>query len=84
MSELEESSVWLRPCQVLRGELGGFRAACTLAFRLSERSRDMSEEASFQDVEETLDRPRGSLGEGGKGGGGSLRGGERAGRVLDS
>lgn len=84
MSEPEESSVWLRPCQPLHGEPGGFRAAFTLAFRLSESSRDTSDEASLQELEEMLERPRGSLTEGGTFGAGSLRGGERGGNVPDS
>lgn len=76
--------MWLRPCQLLHGERGGFSAAFTLAFRLSESSRETSEEASFQELEEMLQRARGSLREGGELGGGSLSGGEREGKALDS
>ncbi len=82
MSVVEVASWLLRPCQVWSGDGGSSIAACTLAFKLSESSREVSEKLFCQ--EEMLERAEVFLWEGG----GepwrieSLRGGERGGGVL--
>lgn len=54
MSVADVVSCVLRPCQAWSGDGGGSSAACTLAFKLSESSRDVSEKVLCQ--EERLER----------------------------
>lgn len=62
MSVVEVASWVLRPCQAWSGEGGGCSAACTLAFKLSESSREASEKVLCQ--EERLERAEEILWEG--------------------